>query len=55
METKLSALELEIDRMIFCGWFSTPSIFEMYEDNVQAQQYILDNHLDEELEYYLNN
>lgn len=55
MKTKLSSLELEIDRMIFCGWFSTPSIFEMYDGNVVAQQYILENHMDEELEFYLNN
>lgn len=55
MKTKLSSLEMEIDRMILCGWFSTPSIFEMYAENVEAQQYILENHMDEEMEFYLNN
>jgi len=55
MKKELSSLEMEIDRMILCGLFSTPSIFEMYSENTKAQQYILENHMDEEMEFYLTN
>lgn len=44
------ALYLEIDRAFYAG-FSSIAIYNMYSENVKAQQYIVENHFDEELEY----
>lgn len=46
---KIDALYLEIDRAFYAG-FSSIAIYNMYSENVKAQQYIVENHFDEELE-----
>ena len=46
---KIDALYLEIDRAFLFG-YSSIAIYNMYSENVKAQQYIIENHLDEELE-----
>ena len=42
-----------IDQQFFMG-FSSATIYNAWEDHSAELQYILDNHLDEELEMYLD-
>ena len=42
-----------IDQQFFMG-FPSASIYNAWEDHSAELQYILDNHLDEELEMYLD-
>lgn len=49
-KNNIDALYLEIDRAFNAG-FSSIAIYNMYSENVKAQQYIVENHFDEELEY----
>ncbi len=48
-KNKIDALYLEIDRAFLAG-FSSIAIYNMYSENVKAQQYIIEWHFDEELE-----
>ena len=48
-KNKIDALYLEIDRAFLAG-FSSIAIYNMYSENVKAQQYIVEWHFDEELE-----